>query len=418
MNLLNRPPDVTSIMSSNGDRVLNLPIHGFHWRIDDAWLLPEIGPQFVEPTFDCIWQAYFQPLPVNVVRFHVNIMAYDLWPTTEAARRQNAVLVNRLVNFCRYADVADVWLMPMLMGTGRYRQGKEQEFPTKVYCFLQNFIRTLKRHGLERLYSRLAFYQIEDEMNHPTRHALWPVEVFTRMLLKAGREVRRAEQDEGMTSHVPLVVIFSADWMFVKDIFRRPWQYVGMIRSQRPYAFRPPPDLQAFLEDDVIEVIGVDSFPGIYCPFTRFEFAGHLVRHLCECYGLHSAYRKRWMVTETGYATAHIGHQGETNQLRFYQTVFRDLSDYYWQGGGREAGFLGLMWYCFNDKRLRPVLYPWQEYRFGVIEPIPRTSWFATYPARPKPAWRWLCDGVTESEDWIVTRPLETIRGHVTQVCT
>jgi len=381
----------------------NLPFHGFTWRIDDRWLSSDPGLDPVKPLFDRIWETYYQPLHVNVVRFHIDVMAFDPSSKGEAAARGNALLVNRLVSFCRYAESRGVWLVPMLMGSGQYRQGKEGQYPARVYHFLRAFIRELGVHGIQRLYDRIVLYQIEDEMNHPVRHAFWPREVVTRMLQDACRQVRRAEEDEGAPSRVPRMAIFSGDWMFVKDLFRRPHDYVGMIRSLQPYRFDPPGDLLAFLEDDQFEVIGLDSFPGIYCPFARFPFTVNLVVYLCERYGLKSSYHKHWLVTETGYATAHPGHRGELNQLHFYQVVFRGLSNYFWRGKGRESGFLGLLWYCFNDQPLRPRLYPFQEVRFGIVKPMPSSSWFATYPARPKAAWTWLH---TALEDPGVQRPV------------
>jgi len=70
------------------------------------------------------------------------------------------------------------------------------------------------------------------------------------------------------------------------------------------------------------------------------------------------------------------------------------LSDYCWRGGGREQGFLGLIWYCFNDQRIRPILWPPQEWRFGVVKTVPPNEWYATYPSEPKLAWYWLRDHV------------------------
>jgi hypothetical protein len=371
-------------------KIRNLPLHGFTWRIDENWLSSSMDSKPTIPLFERIWDAYYQPLQVNVVRFHVNVMAFDPFSRSEASARVNALLVTRLVSFCRYAESRGVWLVPMLVGTGQYRQGKEWQYPARVYHFLRAFIRELRLQGIERLYKRILLYQIEDEMNHPVRHAFWPSEVFIRMLRDACRQVRHAEEDERAPLRVPRMAIFSADWMFVKDLFRRPRAYVRMIHSLQPYQFDPPVDLLAFLEDDQFEVIGLDSFPGIYCPFVRFSFVVNLVRYLCENYGVRSSYRKHWLVAETGYATAHPGHRGELNQLHFYQVVFRGLSEYCWYGRGRESGFLGLLWYCFNDQPLRFRPYPFQEVRFGVVKPEPSSAWFATYPAQPKATWHWM----------------------------
>jgi len=191
------------------------------------------------------------------------------------------------------------------------------------------------------------------------------------------------------------MVIFPADMVFFKDFLFRPWRYVPVMLREGFYQFRPPEDLSAFVCSDAVDVIGVDMYPGLYAPLATVQSFIRLVQHMCQTYGTQSPYRKRILVAEAGCPTWPSGPSREKTQLRFYQELLTGLSQYFWCNGGREQGLVGLVWYCFNDQRIKPVLWPPQEWRFGIVKTIPHNEWFATYPAEPKMAWYWLRDSVT-----------------------
>lgn len=372
----------------------SFPFYGFHWRMKDEWVSADLDATPVQPVMQAIWRDYFLPTHPNVVRFHIDIMAYWTRPANQQQAEAKAMAINRLINLCRYAGASGVRLIPIFAGSYRYRPGKEQQFPIKVAAFVQDFLRELQRLGETELYKHIAIWQVEDEMNHPIRHFGWAGEVYTTMLLTACENVRTVELKEYAPYHAPRMVIFPADLMFLKDFVFRPWRYVPAMLRHRFYNFVPPGDLQAFVNSEAVDVIGVDLYPGLYAPLATTETFLRLVRYLCQTYGLGTRYNKHILVAEAGYPTWPSGHGREKKQLRFYQKMMTGLSDYYWRGGGRERGFLGLIWYCFNDQKIRPILWPPQEWRFGVVKTVPPNEWFATYPSEPKLAWYWLRDNV------------------------
>jgi len=370
------------------------PLYGFHWRMKDEWVSADLDASPVQPVMQAIWRDYFLPTHPNVVRFHIDIMAYWAKPTNRQQAEANAMVITRLVNLAHYARASGVRLIPIFAGSHRYRSGKEQQFPIKVAAFVRDFLRELRRLGESELYKQIAIWQVEDEMNHPIRHAGWAEEVYTTMLLTACENIRTGEQRQAAPYHVPRMVIFPADLMFFKDFVFRPWRYVPAMLRYRFYDFAPPRDLEAFVNSEAVDIIGVDLYPGLYAPLATTDTFLWLVEHLCRAYGLGTRCNKRILVAEAGYPTWPSGHAREQKQLRFYQKMMMGLSDYYWRGGGRERGFLGLIWYCFNDQKIRPILWPPQEWRFGIVKTVPPNEWFATYPSEPKLVWYWLHDHV------------------------
>ena len=379
---------------SRKSKVTAFPLYGFHWRIKDDWVNGDLNGAAVQPVMDAIWQDYFLPTHSNIVRFHINTMAYWEAPVGQQQNEHNTVMVNRVINLARFASASKVRLIPIFAGSGRYSRGKEERFPAKVAAFVHDLLRSLNDLDETELYQQVAVWQLEDEMNHPIRHAGWSERVYTTMLLTACRDIRAAEQRYAIPYHAPRMVIFPADMMYFKDLVRMPLNYIPTMLKRRFYDFAPPGDLEAFVNSESVDIIGVDLYPGLYSPLATPETFLELVRHLCETYGPGTSYDKRILVAEVGYATLPSSYNKERKQLQFYQTMMTRLWNYYEYGGGRAQGFLGLVWYCFNDQKIRPILWPPQEWRFGAVKTIPPNEWYATYPSEPKLVWYWLCDHV------------------------
>jgi hypothetical protein len=296
---------------------------------------------------------------------------------------------------CRFARVSDIKLIPIFAGSNRYRSGKEKLFPLKVALFMNDLLDVLHRLSESHLYDQIAIWQVEDEMNHPIRHLGWAEDVYTRMLLAACDQIRTAELGWAPKHHVPRMVIFPADLVFLKALVLRPWRYIPAMLRQHFYEFTPPGDLDDFVNSDSVDVIGVDLYPGLYAPLATTDTFLNLIAYMCRTYGLGTHYSKSILISEAGCPTWPSGHRREQKQLRFYQRMLMGLSDFYWCGGGREQGFLGLVWYCFNDQKIKPTLWPPQEWRFGVVKTVPPNEWYATYPSEPKLVWYWLRDHVS-----------------------
>lgn len=376
----------------------SFPYYGFHWRINDKWLDTQPNGDIVDPLFVRIWETYLRPTHSNLVRFHIDVMAWEVG-TDSQYLRCNARMVERVANFCRFAVQQQVKIVPMLMGSGRYSPGKEWQFGAKLRGFLHAFIKHLQVSGQEALYHQIALFQIEDEMNHPVRHARWSESTYVKMLIDGCRAVRETETITGLHDRVPTMVIFPSDLMFVYDLLHRPTEYLSAMKGGRCYQLQLPSDLLAFLASEFVDVIGIDMYPGLYAPFATPHTLLQILEYLCQNYGQETLSGKRFLLAEAGYATWPYSQQRELRQLDFFETTFRLLSEYFWQRGGRECGFLGLLWYCFNDQHIRPVLWPPQEYRFGVLKTVPQNEWFATYPSKPKSVWYWLCTHVQPYSD-------------------
>jgi hypothetical protein len=370
------------------------PLYGFHWRMKDEWISTDLDAAPVQPLMAAIWRDYLLPLQVNVIRFHIDVYAYHEQPSGKEQADGNAMIVNRLVSLCHFAKENDFKLIPILAGSGRYRSGKECQYPIKAARLIADLLDQLYRIGEPWLYGQVAIWQLEDEMNHFIRHAGWSETVYTEMLLIAGENIRNMEVANGTTYNAPRMVIFPADMMFFKDFLFRPWRYLLPMLRHGFYDFQPPNDLQAFAHSSAIDVIGVDMYPGLYAPLATTATFLRLVNYLGETYGLKTSYGKRILVAEAGCPTWPSGRRREELQLRFYQQMMAGLSNYCWSGGGLEQGFLGIVWYCFNDQKIKPVLWPPQEWRFGIVKTVPPNEWFATYPSEPKTVWYWLRDHV------------------------
>ena len=361
-------------------------VYGFHWRMRDAWIStdPAFEAAPVAQTMLSIWNQYLAPLATNAIRFHINIYASQQVTGCDPS-------ITRLISLCRFAQAQNIRLIPIFAGSGKFSSGKEREFGPKVEHFVGGFLDRLVQAGLSHLYARIAAWQIEDEMNHFIRHAGWAENVYTEMLIDAAQRVRRAERQQGAVQCADRMVIFPADMMFFKAFLKRPWQYVPAMLRQQRFDYTVPGDLTAFVACPDIEIIGVDMYPGLYAPLATVDTFLWLVRRLCAEYGAATRYGKKILVAEAGCPTWPSSRRREERQLRFFQDLLCSLTSFD-RTGGRESGFLGLLWYCFNDQHIKFMLWPPQEWRFGVVKTVPGNEWFATNPSDPKLVWYWLRD--------------------------
>lgn len=377
-------------------KIKTFPFYGFTWNFYSKWVFGDLEAQAVSGTMRNIWLDYVRPLHVNQIRFNVQVVKYSVNPRTQEEIETNRILVNRLINLCRFADANNVYLFPVLMGIRRDREHL-LDFSQMVYAFVRDFLRKLHELGEVRLYDRISAFQIENEIGHPVRHMFWLNDRVVNAMREACELVRRAESEEGVKKPVLLTVNYSFDLFFKKKFLRTPRENISAFLNGKLPGFATPSDLGTFIGHQAVDVIGVDFFPETWSPFARRPALLELVRVLCDRYGLHSPFKKRIVVAETGFANLVCRWKEDQGQLEYYQDTLRQLSEYYWVGGGREKGFLGLIWYCLSDTKIRlfdgaGAITP-GEYRFGVLKTIPPNS-YCSYPAIPKPVWYWLRDNV------------------------
>jgi hypothetical protein len=360
--------------------------------MNDNWIGRHLKALEIDPIMQSIWLEYLIPTRTNTIRFHVDIMAYPDNPLKLRNPEEFPNSLKRLINLARFAKKTDVKLLPIFAGTWKYQNGKEKQFINRTKAFVEDWINCLEILNETDLYRQVVAWQFEDEMNHFIRHAGWKEKIYTEMLLETCESVRYVEKKYFVPVSVPRMVIFPADMMFFKDFLYRPLLYIPSMIKGEYYNYELPDDFMAFVSSDVIDMIGVDMYPGLYAPLATTGTFVKLIKDLCKNFGLQSLYHKQFIVAEAGYPTWPGGIRQEYKQNAFYRSVLSDLWDYYANGLGEQQGFLGVLWYCLNDQKIRPILWPPMEWRFGVLKTIPRNEWFATYPSDPKQVWYSLCE--------------------------
>jgi hypothetical protein len=372
------------------------PFYGFTWNFYSRWVSKSLDSGPVNEEMYNIWVDYVRPLHVTHIRFNIQVVKYKVNPRVQEEVESNRILVNRLINLCRFADANNVQLFPILMGM-RHNREHLLGFSQMVYGFVREFLSRLEELGESHLYDRISAFQIENEMGHPVRHMFWLSNTVVSAMQEACERVRQAEREAGVRRPALLSINYSYDLFFKNQFLRTPLRNISAFVEGELPDFATPSDLAVFLGHPAVDVIGVDFFPETWSPFAKRALLLELVRTLCDRYGPRSPFKKRILVAETGFANLVLRWKGDQGQLEYYQDVLRQLSDYYWTGGGREDGFVGLMWYCLSDTKIRLLdgagAFTPGEYRFGVVSTMPPNS-YDSYPAIPKPLWYWLRDNV------------------------
>jgi hypothetical protein len=374
-------------MDTSSD-ALPFPVYGLTWNFYKYWVNTDLESEPVVPAMFSTWRSYVEPLAVSVFKFNLPVEAYRLGTLDDADRANNQALITRLINLCRFAESRDCRLLPVLLGAGHYRPGKENELPVKAATVLDDFLRALQVRGWLHLYERICSLAVENEMNHPTRHLLWPKKKALQLVTDTCTKLKEIEAEYTVPQTVPLTVTYAFDWLFAVNIMRRPAASVRTLLTGELYDCTVDPFLCAIATSPLVDIIGINYFPTTWARYP-VETLPVLLKHVCDRFGVGSHWGKRTLVTETGYTQPLSPLHREKNQHRYYERALELLLDFYRQSG-QEQGFMGLLWYCLSDTKLAPNTMPFPgELRYGVLATIPPNS-YPTYPARPKLAWHFL----------------------------
>jgi len=369
-------------------RALPFPVYGFTWNFHRYWVNTDLESEPVVPAMVSTWKDYLRPLGVSVFKFNLPVENYRLGALDEAERANNQALIARLINLCRFAESRSCRLLPVLLGAGHYRPGKETELPAKAATVLNDFLRALQAKGWLHLYERICSFAVENEMTHPTRHLLWPQKKALQLVTETCAGLKKIEAEYAVPQPVPLTVTCAFDWLLAVNIVRRPVASVRTLVTGQLYDCTDDPFLYAIATSPLVDIIGIDYFPTTWARYP-VETLPLLLKQVCERFGLGTRWGKRTLVAETGYTQPLMPLHREENQLRYYKRALELVLDFYRQSG-QEQGFLGLLWYCLSDTKLAPNTMPFPgELRYGVLATMPPNN-YPTYPARPKPAWQFL----------------------------
>lgn len=393
-------------------RIQPFAFQGFTWHFDNRWVSPDmIGPP-VHDTMTRIWEDYVRPTNTNVLRLFIILRKYALQPTNDTKRNRNEELVARLVNLCRFAESVDIYLVPVLIGVRHYKEGVEFVFSEKVYAFAYAFTTRLREMSALHLRERILFFQIENEMNNSVRHRGWSNDALVKLTCNSCAGLKKAEHDAGAKIPSQAMVNFGFDAMPFRDQFLiKPRWWIPSTVKRLFYDTFNLSFFDAFATHESVDVIGVDFFPGTWSPLTTTQTLLELTDAICSRYGTLTPCQKRVVIAETGFTDLLFPQRREPGQLRYYSKVLELMTEYYWHGGGKDKGFIGLIWYCLFDRRIRRELLPPGEYRWGILKTIPGNLDHGTYPAAPNQVWSWLIEHV-ETRGENEGASLQSIREH------
>jgi len=368
------------IYPSNPKEVNPFPYFGFTWHFRWEWVgftHPYWGSVdnnfFVSSDFQYIWDNYFYPTHARTIRCDIRFVDYvdDNGNINDDGWRQ----IYRVVNLCRWAKYHAANIYLVLKGYEDWnvfdpKCHYHQDYIYRVKIFVKNLI-DLFWVDVDA-YNRIVAYQVDNEMNHWYHHKNWPVDRQKALLVGGSHAIREAEIEMGISKpiwgYTPICINPSYDWM------------QGDYGSLRNY-------LKMILDDanSRVDIIGLDYYPATWVDLP-VDTLKQTVESLCKEFGLQSGYRKYILVAETGFST--WGYRPDEHQRNYYQQVSFLLKNYYYSGG-KEKGFLGVLWYEFSsmDKGLTP-----HEDYFGItVRNDDGTI------CRTKCTWDWLKDELTPS---------------------
>ncbi|MEM3397409.1 MAG: hypothetical protein QXD64_08820, partial [Thermoplasmata archaeon] len=239
-------------------------------------------------------------------------------------------------------------------------------------------------------YRRILVYQVDNEMNHEIyswvfgmlfrfgHHPWWDRSWETTLLVGGSNAIREAETEMKVYQKIGKTTLICINPSY--DIIANGGNTVEGISQ----GYDGLKQYLKYVLDDTgskVDLIGLDYYPGTWAATSESDLK-EIVRLLCEDFGLQSAYKKKVVVTETGFSTH---ERSWTDQKNYYQTLTRLIKEYY-HGAGRSKGFCGVIWYEFtsDDIATNDDWSPHESY-FGTT----RMNLDGTI-AETKDVWVWL----------------------------
>lgn len=383
---------------------------GFTWHFSWNWVSgedPNYAVKRVDGRFQEIWENYFKPTHGRIIRNDVNVWksveygenGYEL---TAYGRRT----INRIANLCIWAEENDAYLFLILNGAGdwypaAFPEELEWQYVHKMGVFVENLADKVLSVNKDA-YGRIFSYEIENEMNDVKKG--WPDDRQKVVLGYGADAIREGEKEAGVPENIGRYTRLTVNPSYEPYPIGLP----SFIGYKYEYA-----ELRGYVKDILdnyydrqkyahsnIDIIGLDYYPGSLSYTSENLNYSDLIetaKKLCADFGKESRYGKEIMVVETGYTDLDDASL-ESEQRNYYRMVSLDAMKFY-DSGGKEMGFLGIIWYelfddphdhgCWmdTDRRVR---------NFGIIETADDMGGSGGYGEgeRPKKAWKWLANNL------------------------
>jgi PKD repeat protein len=341
------------------------------------WLSTEPFNYEVDPIFQNLVDTYFKPITYRAIRKQLNVM-------TIVADNGTVDMdgIYRVANLCGWAKEQGLYLHIILGAVGGYDEGEIDAYESKVYKFVYALVTTLAPTDPDA-YCRIQSYQVENEMNHYYWHPDWSEQDELELLVRGSIAIRQAELDAFQNYNIdleptPLTINFSYDIEYATgNAYTKMVSYCGHV-----------------CDHGVVDIIGLDWYPGTWTTGSSANFPD-VVRWLCDDFNAYV------LVTETGMSTGKVGND-EQSQKDYYSDVTWRLLRYYYLEGGRENGFLGILWYQMfddaNDDTTDPIMSI--ERNFGIIDTDGGSDGDGGN-VHQKAVWYWLLESLMPATSWL-----------------
>jgi len=303
-----------------------LPLFAVDVQIDPSWIdssdVPSKSPQFghsgVNDTFQKAWDA-LKPSGFNMVRFPLD--PGD--PATPA----------RLANLCVWAKANGVSLIPILKYVRPDRNDKSA-MASAIGTFVSAVVSRMHQQDASVLadYTQIAYYQLEDSMNHLGIYPNITPDTAQQLLLSSADALRNSETQALQGTQVqptPILIAASFDYELIKQ------GAIAGIPLDAKAELQARTSLKQYLSA-LASATNIDAFNVQWLP--RSISAGDVDHFAPLLRDLKSSIAKQLSLT-TGFSTA---FNSPDQQSKFFTLTFTNLADFR-ATDGPTSSFLGVV---------------------------------------------------------------------------
>jgi len=358
-----------------------------------------------QSQFQASWENYVHPTHIRLLRTGANVMASVRCEPVCELTDFGVERIQSLRNEAVWADTHGVYLMPNLhLGSQNHwplmedraccqpdpNANLDGRYIERVGTFVEELVNDFRESEHLASYRRILAYEIENEMNNPSVHDAWTWERQWNLLAGGSEAVRLAEERTGVLafrgSYTPLLFNPSYDRMVSADAHYDTlrWYVENVLGDPRSR----------------FDIVAFDYYPVVWTPVLDSMDIVTIAQQLTTDFGASSQWDRTVVIAETGWSTdgAGPGSAQYEDQRDYYRELSTELKRWYWQNGGRAAGFRGLLWYMLFDEAREgddDAYWLWwhaREKNFGLIEVPPGMNAVGGYGRGefPKDAWLWL----------------------------
>jgi hypothetical protein len=304
-----------------------LPLFAVDMQFDPSWVdgasAPSKSTQYshngVNDTFQQAWDA-LKPAGFNMIRFPIDVA--------------DSQTVARTVNLCIWAKANNVSLVPILKSTGP--SGKNTStIVNDVSAFISAFLSRIRQGDASQFsaYTQIAYYQIEDTMNHAGLYPGMSAETAHQTLLGASEALRKSEtqalQGTGVQA-TPILIGASFDFELIRQgaIAGVPLDAAAEQKAQASLA----QFLSVFSTAVNIDAVIVEWFP-------RSVSSGDVDHFSTLLRELKASLPAKQLLLTTGFSSA---FNPVDQQAQFYTLAVSNLGDFR-ASDGVDSKFLGVV---------------------------------------------------------------------------